>query len=254
MLNALATLPAAATAALTITPGDPVAAAAPAAPSLAELHRRWAALYDEIEAIGFEVDEVMMTHEHPTWPYMPIEDERLFPEQIETELTGLGRQHANGELLWHCDRLRRRLADMAAKPEKYGPLREAAQERYRVREDAFYSKADQHGLTPRIERQRAARAELEQVYDAIWETPPATIADVAAFLDIAIERHDEVPTPDERMWDEWPWMLRLMQKLRTVAPGVEFTWLRRLSPPGHDLIAEMLDDAPPEPDALIAAE
>jgi|SRR5579863_6315922 len=210
-------------------------------PSLAELHTRWAALTDEIDEIEGDVDEVMTTREGCTWPWMTLDEIRLFPAQLAAELKGIERSAPSCEAEWRHAELRRRLADIEANPAKYVALQAAAEAAHDARQAAFRGKAARHGLRAMIDRQQAAREELEQVYDAIWQTPATSIEDIAALLDVAIEEGPHRPSDHpEEMWDEWPWLCLMMQKLRALAPAVEMTWLRRHSPPGRDLAAEVL--------------
>ncbi len=246
MLTALAFLPAASGALIGAEAGAGETSPATPGSSLRELHRRWSALIDETQKINTEVDDAMMTREGLTWPSMTLEEHRLFPENIAAELEGIGRSAASSSSLrWEAE-LRRRIADIEANPAKYAPLQAAAEAAYSAHEAEFHAKAARHGLTPMIDRQRAAKAELERVRDEIWQTPAATIEDVAALLDIALEEFEDEPGT-EAPWDEWPWFFAMMGKLRTLAPTVEFTWLRRLSPPGRDLAAEAFDTLAAEP-------
>jgi len=241
MLNTLAVLPIAASAPIGAEAVAGETSPATPGPSLRELHRRWSALVDETEAILHEVDSVMMDNEGLTWPSLTYEEYRLFPESIVAELEGIARSEASHDNLWRRTDLRRRLADIEANPAKYAPLQAAAEAAYSARKAEFHAKAARYGLMPMIDRQRAAEAELARVRDEIRETPATTIEDVAALFDIALEEFEHRPV-GEAPWDDWPWFFAMMGKLRTLAPTVEFTWLRRFSPPGRDLAAEAFDD------------
>lgn len=243
MLNALAVLPVAGGALIGAEAGAGETSPATPGSSLRELHRRWSALIDEIEAIEIEVQDVMEDRDECGWPSMTHDEHHLFPDSIAAELEGIGRSDASQDNLWRRAELRPRLADIETNPAKYAPLQAAAEAAYSAREAEFHGKAALHGLMPKIDRQRAAKAALEQVRDTIWETPAATIEDVAALLDIALEEFEHKPGA-EAPWDEWPWFFAMMGKLRALAPTVEFTWLRRYSPPGRDLAAEAFDDPP----------
>lgn len=63
------------------------------------------------------------------------------------------------------------------------------------------------------------------------------MADIDVMLDIALHECGERPREDA-LWQDWPWWFLMMQRLRAAASGVEFSWLRRHSPPGRELTAE----------------
>jgi len=215
--------------------------------SLCELHRRWSALTDEIDAIEIEVEEVMEQREGDGWPSMTDKECELFPANIEAQLRGIGRSDWSSNNEWREAELRRRLADIEANPAKYAPLQAAAKAAYSAREAEFHAKAARHGLMPKIDRQRAAKTELKQVRDAIWETPAATIADVAALVDIALRKSEMVTPGADTVWEDWPYWCLLTRRLHALAPEVEFAWLTHPVFTADDLVAEVLgdpDDAP----------
>jgi hypothetical protein len=208
--------------------------------TIADLHRRWTRLGDEIERIRSEVDRVMMAREQMTWPMMMGEEAGFLPECISAELEALRHVDASADALARDDELRRRLADIEANPARYAPLQEAARSAFAAREAKFYAKAERHGL--RIDDKRAAEKEFAVVEKMIWHTPIETIADIAALIDIALERDLALSSSSgvDDVWGEWPWLCLLTRRLHAHAPGVEFAWLRRQSILSRDAVADVL--------------
>jgi hypothetical protein len=220
---------------------DPAPAVVPigavAGLTLRELHARWAVLFDEVDELHVEIDDVM----HDPLPTMTADEADCSPDVLAERLRRLQRTpiHENADILFRqAAELERRHAAILADPAKFAALQAEAEASFAAREAAFDAKAVALGFLPRIERIRAAQAELAAVSDAIWNTPPATIDDIAALLDIALEEFDDRPGDD--IWADWPWFCLMMQRLAALAPAVEFTFLRRHSPPDRDLVAEVI--------------
>jgi hypothetical protein len=84
-----------------------------------------------------------------------------------------------------------------------------------------------------IERERAVIREISSMLDRMRTAPVRSVDDIAALVDLALDIELDAPAPDLIPHD-WPWTLRLLQALRSLAPEVEMSWLRRQSPPGFD--------------------
>lgn len=190
-----------------------------------------------------------------TWPEMPNDDRRLFPENVESELDGLQRREVSSDTLRREAELQRRLADIETNPAKYAPLQEGARARLAESQAAFAAAAARHGMTHRIGRFRTAEEERNQVLRTIWDTPAATIADVAALLDIALQQPDMSTPGADTVWDDWPYWCLLTRRLKALAPEADFSWLRRPAFVGDDLVAAMLgdDDEGEDADAVESA-
>ncbi|HKM71962.1 MAG TPA: hypothetical protein VJX94_18205 [Stellaceae bacterium] len=93
-----------------------------------------------------------------------------------------------------------------------------------------------------IEREREVMREIGAILARIRAAPVQSIEDIAVLLDLALDIELDAPPPDLIMQDR-PWTLLLVRGLRSLAPGVEMSWLRRQSPPGFDLEAELFTAA-----------
>jgi chorismate mutase len=88
------------------------------------------------------------------------------------------------------------------------------------------------------EREARVIRQIGEILDLMQSVPVRNIDDIAALLDLALDIELDPPPPDLIVRDR-PWTLRLVRALRSLAPSVEMSWLRRLSPPGFDLEAEI---------------
>jgi hypothetical protein len=93
-----------------------------------------------------------------------------------------------------------------------------------------------------IERERQVMREIGAILARIGAAPVQSIEDIAVLLDLALDIEFDAPAPDLILQDR-PWTLLLVRGLRSLAPGVEMSWLRRLSSPGFDLEAELFTAA-----------
>ncbi|HTQ33532.1 MAG TPA: hypothetical protein VMI30_05140 [Stellaceae bacterium] len=212
-----------------------------AAPSIAELHAKWAALSEEILGIESAVDEALIRTEAQAWPMMTCEELRYFPETIQAQLDGLHRQLATREVTRRIAELEARLAAIVNNPAAFEPMQRRATEAYEAREQAFLEMAAKHSLTPQIERHRYATAELDDIEDAMWTTAPRSVRDIAALLDLALRRADDMPVP-EHLEKDWPYFCLLTRRLHALVPDFDFSWLRHLSTADHDVTAQVLDE------------
>lgn len=98
------------------------------------------------------------------------------------------------------------------------------------------------------EREREVIREIDGILAWIRVVPVQNIEDIAALLDLALDIELDAPPPDLNLQDR-PWTLLLARGLRSLASGVEMSWLRRLSPPGFDLEGEIFTPAGKESQA-----
>jgi hypothetical protein len=84
-----------------------------------------------------------------------------------------------------------------------------------------------------ITRERAVIREIGSTLDRMRTTPARSIDDIAALVDLVLDIEFDAPSPYLILHDR-PWTLRLLHALRSLAPDVEMSWLRRRSPSGFD--------------------
>lgn len=94
-----------------------------------------------------------------------------------------------------------------------------------------------------IEREGAVIREIGNMLDRMQTAPVRPIDDIAALVDLALDIEFDAPSPDFILKDR-PWTLRLLRALRSLAPDVEMSWLRRQSPRAFDPEAEIFTPSP----------
>lgn len=177
-------------------------------PTLAELHRRWAALQDELVAIT-----------KPVWS-LRAEAGVDRPASVQ----GLsGPLRFNDEIDAEIDE-RLRAARRPAQRAKLERERQRLKTELRDVRAARDARAEAIGLTAIAERYGRLGEEINQLADQMRNAPIASIADVAALLDVILRQ--ELRLVPSQVGVEHPWLTLLLRGLRRHAPAIHFEPIR----------------------------
>lgn len=164
-----------ASAVLLAAAGPPIGAQAgaaegrPVTPSLAAMHRRWAALKAEYTDIETEVDSIMMKNARRTWPFVSTDEGCVFSEaQIDAILD------------------RRPILSSARHQAHIEQQRRLYKAALVANQADFVATADRLGLAPAVQRYNEIPPLIENLLDEIYAAPIETVGDVAAILDVAM--------------------------------------------------------------------